>query len=160
MRTTAYNRDAAVSYAIKWAFGRNPQYYDFSDIGGDCTNFVSQCLYAGSGVMNYTPIFGWYYRSLNDRSAAWSGVEYLYNFLTSNEGIGPFASEVPETEAMPGDIVQLGNSDGDFYHTMIITSLTPTLLIAAHSNDALNRPLYSYDYFVSRFLHIEGVRIP
>ena len=54
-----YDRSAAVAYARKWAFGRNPEYYDFGGIGGDCTNFVSQCLYAGAGVMNFTPELGW-----------------------------------------------------------------------------------------------------
>ena len=43
-----YDRRAAVEYAHKWAFGRNPEFYDFSEIGGDCTNFASQCLYAGA----------------------------------------------------------------------------------------------------------------
>jgi len=32
-----YNRANAVAYAKKWAYGRNPKYYDFSDLGGDCT---------------------------------------------------------------------------------------------------------------------------
>lgn len=59
-----YNRANAVAYAKKWAYGRNPKYYDFSDLGGDCTNFASQCIYAGSGVMNYTPTYGWYYISV------------------------------------------------------------------------------------------------
>ena len=48
-----YNRSAAVEYAHQWAFGRNPEFYDFSQIGGDCTNFASQCLYAGGGVDVY-----------------------------------------------------------------------------------------------------------
>ena len=56
-----YNRRAAVAYAHKWAYTRNPAFYDFSEIGGDCTNFASQCLYAGTGIMNFTPDFGWYY---------------------------------------------------------------------------------------------------
>lgn len=53
MKTVDYDRPQAVAYARKWAFGRNSQYYDFSGLGGDCTNFVSQCLYAGSKVMNF-----------------------------------------------------------------------------------------------------------
>ena len=61
-----YNRENAVAYAKKWAYGRNPKYYDFSDLGGDCTNFASQCIYAGSGVMNYTPTYGWYYISVQE----------------------------------------------------------------------------------------------
>ena len=34
-----------------------------------------------------------------------------------------------------------------------------TILIAAHTYDALDRPLSTYAYEVVRFLHIEGVRI-
>ena len=39
-----YNREAAVSYARRWALGRNPAYMDYELWGGDCTNFISQCL--------------------------------------------------------------------------------------------------------------------
>ena len=77
-----YDRAAAVRYAHIWAYGRNPRYYDYEGIGGDCTNFASQCIYAGAGVMNYTPTFGWYYINANDKAPAWTGVEYLYNLLT------------------------------------------------------------------------------
>lgn len=56
-----YDRQAAVEYAHQWAYFRNPQFYDFNSIGGDCTNFVSQCVFAGTGVMNYTPNIGWFY---------------------------------------------------------------------------------------------------
>lgn len=159
MREILYNREAAVAYARKWAFSRNPAFYDFENIGGDCTNFASQCLYAGSGIMNYTPVFGWYYISLADRAPAWSGVEYLYNFLTSNESVGPFAREVPQDEALPGDLVQLGRADGDFYHTPVIVATEPEILVAAHTYDALDRPLSSYNYYTARFLHIDGVRV-
>ena len=79
MKLLEYNRQAAYDYAKKWALGRNPAFYDFSAIGGDCTNFASQCIYAGAGVMNYTPTFGWFYRSANDRTPSWTGVEFLYN---------------------------------------------------------------------------------
>lgn len=95
LEIVSYDRTAALSYAKKWAFGRNPEFYDFSNIGGDCTNFASQCIYAGAKVMNFTPVFGWYYISADNRTASWTGVEYLYNFLVSNEGAGPFAEEVP-----------------------------------------------------------------
>lgn len=63
MRMLPYQRVAAVAYARKWALGRNPVYYDFQNIGGDCTNFASQCIFAGAQVMNWTPVFGWYYGS-------------------------------------------------------------------------------------------------
>lgn len=159
MRETVYQRDAAVAYARKWALDRNPDYYDFEKIGGDCTNFASQCIYAGAKVMNFTPVTGWYYRSAYNRAAAWSGVEYLYRFLVNNRGAGPFAHEVPWEEAEPGDIVQLGRESGEFYHSPVITAVTPTILVAAHTYDALDRPLSSYVYDAARFLHIDGARI-
>ena len=78
MPVIAYDRAAAVAYAHRWAYGRNPAYANFDAMGGDCTNFASQCLYAGSGVMDFRPTFGWYYRSLNDRSPSWTGVPFFY----------------------------------------------------------------------------------
>ncbi|MBO7377439.1 MAG: amidase domain-containing protein, partial [Clostridia bacterium] len=81
MRLKNYDRNAAVSYARAWAFGRNPNYYNFDGLGGDCTNFVSQCIFAGAGVMNYSPVFGWYYISSDNRAPSWTGVEFLGDFL-------------------------------------------------------------------------------
>ncbi|MBR4961405.1 MAG: amidase domain-containing protein [Clostridia bacterium] len=157
--TLSYDREAAVQYALRWAFGRNPLFANFTGIGGDCTNFVSQCVYAGGCVMNYTPTFGWYYISVNDRAPAWTGVEYFYNFMTGNDDVGPFASETTAGGLLPGDVIQLGNDMGDFYHTLIVTGFSADgYLISAHSDDARNRPLNTYTYANIRFLHIEGVR--
>ncbi len=158
MRETAYNRAAAVIYAKKWALSRNPRFYDFQGIGGDCTNFASQCIYAGAGIMNYTPVTGWFYRSASDRTASWTGVEYLYSFLTTNQSVGPFGHVVEYSETKQGDIVQLGRPNGDFYHTLIITSVSPVILVSAHTFDALNKPLSSYNAAFYRFIHIDGVR--
>ena len=165
MSIIAYNREAAVEYARRWAFGRNPRYYDFSRIGGDCTNFASQCLFAGVGIMNFTPDIGWYYRSENDRAAAWTGVEYFYRFLTQNAvspigtGAGPFAEEQPIDGLQIGDFVQFGRSTGDFYHTPIIVGFSGgEPLLAAHTYDAYNRRLSSYRYDRIRGIHILGAR--
>lgn len=77
-----YDRSAAVLYAHQWAYGRNPAFYDYENVGGDCTNFASQCVFAGSGVMNFTPDFGWYYIDANQKSPSWTGVPYFWNFMT------------------------------------------------------------------------------
>ena len=76
-----YNRQKAKEYAKIWAYKRNPRYYNYDSLGGDCTNFISQCIYAGSGVMNYTKTYGWYYNNANDKSPSWTGVDFLYNFF-------------------------------------------------------------------------------
>lgn len=158
MKIIPFNRDLAVGYARRWAMLRNRNYYDFENIGGDCTNFASQCIFAGSGVMNYTSVMGWYYRSLSDRTPSWSGVEFLYRFLVNNKSVGPFAHEIEASEVQPGDIVQLGNSQKGFYHSPVITVVKPTILVAAHTFDALDRPLNTYIFEKVRFIHIDGVR--
>lgn len=158
MKLLPYDRAQAVAYARRWAMLRNPAYYDFTEIGGDCTNFASQCLFAGAHVMNYTPTFGWYYISVRNRAPAWTGVEYLFDFLTGNDSVGPFAAVVPQEAAMPGDLVQLADATGDFYHTLLVTANLPRILVAAHDDNALDRPLASYDYAQARSLHILGVR--
>lgn len=158
MREIFYNRIAAVVYARRWALGRNPAFYNFDDIGGDCTNFASQCIYAGSRVMNYTPELGWFYRTANDRTPSWTGVEFLYNFLVNNKSVGPFGHEVSQNEVRPGDIVQLGSADGDFYHSPVIVAVRPTILVAAHTYDVLDKPLFSYNFDIARFIRIDGVR--
>lgn len=158
MREISYNRTAAVAYARKWALNRNPAYYDFSPVGGDCTNFASQCIFAGAGVMNFTPMMGWYYRSSSERTASWSGVEYLYQFLVKNQSVGPYAHVVSQSEVEPGDIVQFGNYSEGFYHSPVITAVEPRILVAAHSYDVVDQPMTDYVYERVRFLHIDGVR--
>lgn len=36
-----YDRRAAVEYADRWALSGNPEYFNFTGIGGDCTNVES-----------------------------------------------------------------------------------------------------------------------
>jgi hypothetical protein len=153
-----YNRNNAVGYARQWAYGRNPAYYNFDAVGGDCTSFISQCLYAGCGVMNYTRDIGWYYITPENRAAAWSGVEYLHRFLTGNKGAGPYASETALEYAEPGDIIQLSFDGTGFGHSLFVVSNGTGIHIATHSDDAFDRPLETYFYRLARLLHIEGVR--
>lgn len=159
MRERNYNREAAAAYAEKWALGRNPAYYDFEAIGGDCTNFASQCLYAGSQVMNHTKTLGWYYYSASNRAPAWTGVQFLYRFLVTNKSSGPYAEETEQSRAEIGDIVQLGRNDGVFYHSPVIVDIADgEIYVAAHSFDAYRRPLSTYVFDRARFLHVLGVR--
>lgn len=165
--TKPYNRERAVNYAETWALRRNPLFLNFGGRGGDCTNFTSQCLLAGSCTMDFTPDFGWYYVSSNDRAPAWTSVAFFYDFITGqpvfaqqNGGIGPFGREVRAREIEVGDFIQLADEEGDYYHTLIITGFEPNdILICAHTDDALNRRLSTYNYGSLRFLHIDGVRI-
>lgn len=158
-----YDRQAAVDYAHRWAYHRNPQFYNFDELGGDCTNFASQCLFAGTGVMNYTPTFGWYYNSQYNRAPAWTGVSFFYNFLTrKKDSPGPVGEEVDVNGVRPGDFVQLSFANGIFTHNPVIVEvngipLPENILVAAHTEDADYRPLNTYPIEVVRFLHVLGV---
>lgn len=162
MQTKLYDREKAVAYAHQWALARNPNYYDFTNLGGDCTNFASQVLFAGSGVMNMHPNTGWYYVHLNSRSASWSGVPFLYNYLTKNQGVGPVAVETSMDKIEPGDIIQLSTDGLNFTHTPVVVAVgtvpaPDNILVAAHTYNADFRPLNTYEYKRARFLHITHV---
>ena len=167
MREIPYDRYAAVYYARRWAFGRNPAFYDFENIGGDCTNIASQCIYAGCRVMNYTPTYGWYYISPENRAPDFTSVEYFYDFMTGapefareNGGTGPFGFPIPLSRVQPGDVVQLSDEAGDFYHTLIVSAVeNGEIYVCAHSDDALDRRISTYSFNSLRFIHIEGVRM-
>ena len=161
-----YDRKAVVKYAHHWAYGRNPAFYDYEQLGGDCTNFASQCIFAGCHIMNFTPTYGWYYIDANQKAPAWTGVEYLWNFLTRRTiSIGPIGEACALKDLRPGDLIQLQLKESGFQHSPVVVSVTQpvtpeTILVAAHSYDADNRPLATYNYKSLRSLHITGTLRP
>lgn len=145
MREIQYNRQKVLDYAKKWAFSRNPKYYNFDPVGGDCTNFISQCIFAGSNTMNYTKNTGWYYINGNNKS------------------VGPYGKKVNQKEIQLGDIAQLSFNGQKFEHTLIIVNIEnyfslAGIKIASHTYDNYNKPISEYSFQKIRFVHIEGVR--
>ena len=159
-----YDRMRALDYAHQWAYKRNPKYYNFDSVGGDCTNYASQVIFAGSEIMNYTPVYGWYYIDSYKRTPSWTGVNYLHNFLVDNKGPGPFAELVDVKDIEPGDIIQLSFHGGNnFHHSPVVVhtgnpASIDNILIAAHTYDRDHTPLTSYSWVNIRFIHIKGVR--
>ena len=155
-----YLRENALLYANRYAFSQNPIFGNFAGIGGNCTNFVSQCVYAGSCRMNYKPTFGWYYISMNERAPAWTGVDYFYNFITTNADVGPFGRQATPDEMEVGDVIQLGRDGDGYYHTLLIVGFEgDDPLVAAQTDNALGRALSTYTYDFSRYIKILGVRL-
>ena len=155
-----YDRQNAIEYAQKWALSSNPSFYHFGGIGGDCTNYISQCLLAGGAVMNFNKYYGWYYENSNNRSPSWTSVQYLERFLLSNSDIGPFAKIETISNLEVGDLIQLRQNPLVFNHTLIISKIeNGEIFVCAHSNDALNKPLKSYYYRELKGLKIEGIRV-
>lgn len=153
-----YNREFVYEYAKKWAYGRNPKYYNFDPVGGDCTNYVSQCIYAGCNQMNYDRNNGWYYIDGNNKSPSWTGVEFLFNFLTTNSGVGPKGDECEIDKLEIGDIIQLSFNGKIFSHSLVVIkngNNTDTTLIAAHTYDVFGKSVSEYGYEKYRCLHIK-----
>lgn len=166
METKKYDKKSAIDYAKKWAMARNPKYYNFDNLGGDCTSFVSQCLLAGSKKMNFNYETGWYYNNGYDKSPSWSGVKYLYNFLTKNKSYGPRGIDSSLNDIELGDIAQLSFDGNNFSHSLIIVNIDFTqqisldnIYVAAHTYDVLNKKINDYDFKKIRFIHIQSVGI-
>lgn len=159
MQVKQYNREKAIGYAKKWANSRNPDYYNYEYLGGDCTNFISQCIFSGTGTMNYNKVNGWYYINANDKSPSWTGVEFLYDFLIKNKSVGPFGSKVTRNEIDIGDIVQLSFDGLKFGHTLIVVNVVnDRIFVATHTFDSYNRDLDTYSFIKARFIKINGFR--
>ena len=152
-----YNREAVYEYAKKWAYGRNPKYYNFDPVGGDCTNFVSQCIYAGCKQMNYDRNNGWYYINGNNKSPSWTGVEFLYKFLTTNNNLGPKGEKMTIDKLEIGDVVQLSFNGQIFSHSLIVIKNginTDNTLIATHTYDIFGKSVSEYGFEKYRCIHI------
>lgn len=152
-----YSRRAAVKYAVTYAIKPNPHYRYFAahgDGGGDCSSFISQCLYAGGAVMIYDKPRPWWYNTngtalINKHtwSLSWSVANSLYWFLKvqgTSKATGLRGLEVKNIDELElGDVIQYENISGSIYHSAIITAFTyekgvKEPLISQHSFNALN----------------------
>lgn len=172
-----YNRDRAIEYAMEWVSPteiiRNNRWQIYDDYGGNCTNYISQCINAGGIPMDIYGQAGaqwkWYGNSFNGkqtaqgRVASWSGVREFYEYSLYNTGYGMSAS-VDENlySGQKGDILQYGISDV-WKHSVIITNIiednkgNPTdYLINSNSTDRINFPASAYSYFKQRLIKIYG----
>ena len=81
--TYTYVPQKAVDYADKYWSNYNDFYPNYNSIGGDCANFVSQCLQAGGLPMNGS----WYHAVTGcTRSSSWTYANTLYTYLAENCG--------------------------------------------------------------------------
>lgn len=154
----SYNRQKVYEYAKRWAYLRNPKYYNYDPVGGDCTNFISQCIFAGCNEMNYDKNNGWYYINGNNKSPSWTGVEFLYRFLISNRGEGPRGRETTIDKLNIGDVIQLNLDENRFSHSLIVIQSSMALsntLVATHTFDTFGKRVSDYNYYKYRCIHIE-----
>ena len=164
-----YNREDAVSYANKYADGRNSKYYDYSNLGGNCANYGSQAIQAGGIPNDYIGAYQWKYYSsaLNTsnteagRSNSWTSTNYFYDYAKNNTGYGMCAvTDINIFYAEGGDIIQVGYNG--YTHTTIaigqIIKDGKIVDIAINSNTVglENYPLMGYTYHNKRLIKILG----
>lgn len=92
---SSYNRTNAATYIYTYTGTPNSAYYDYTNDGGDCTNFVSQVLCAGG--MPMTPAKtnpttnDWYYYGPawgTGRTSTWTGAHSFRQYWADVNGVG------------------------------------------------------------------------
>ena len=90
LRSRGYNYGAAVQYAYNYGENYNPNYPNWGSYGGDCANFVSQCLYAGGKPMvgrDAKSVNSWFSRgnqcNTSKVSATWRGADMFKEYWKS-----------------------------------------------------------------------------
>lgn len=168
-----YNRDAAAEYATNWVGYRNTEWADYGWFGGNCQNYVSQCLLAGGIPMDTTgdSVWKWYGDVPNNspgkagRSASWSGVEPFRQYIAGNTGSGIVGRvDAPFYSGAIGDVLDLGESAEDGWrHSVLITDVmqddsgaTVDYLVSSNTADVRNFPASAYYYTYQSLIKIDG----
>ena len=122
-----YNAANAVAYARQWWNSFNPAYYNYDNQGGDCANFVSQCLIAGGQSLS---------GCATDGKGCVPGVSNLKTCLTSKGWKS--SSSIPRGFIAGYPVIFPG-------HATIATSVSGNnVLVACHSNPHYDSPTSWY----------------
>jgi hypothetical protein len=165
-RNGEYNRLKAVQYADSYWEKSNPRFLEFEV---NCTNYISQCLFAGGAPMNYTGKrdSGWWYKGKDGSQELWSyswavahSLEQLLR--TGRTGLRGQLVESPQ-ELQLGDVI-IYDWDGDrrYQHSTIVTAFDASgmPLVNAHTTNSRHRYWDYRDSYawtpstVFRFFHI------
>lgn len=173
---SSYNSTAAVNYAYQyWNSFNTSSYPNLTYLGGDCANFVSQCLYAGGVSMQGD----WYISKLNNNNPApvtttqldnsWQladpspwisakefndywGSRANHTIVHASDYVYNYPTQVYLMDYYKGDVVQILAKElwwWNGYHTMIITNYgSNDYLLTYHSTEKKDVTLNS---IASRF---------
>lgn len=163
-----YSRDKAIEYAKKYYNNYNPNYSDWTSEGGDCANFISQCLYAGGKKMKGTPgtesaaqnFANWFSKgnkiNIANVSSTWRGADAFRNYWQSNAvGYKKFSicNEEAYNYGYRGDAISLLNSNSRAYHTLMIVGYSSgDLIYAAHTYNTISGSLNTISQKANGFI--------
>ncbi|WP_134738061.1 amidase domain-containing protein [Nocardioides sp. 503] len=138
-----YDWQAAVNYAASYWSSYNANYAVYNSCGGDCANFVSQCLFRGDQKPDGSGYWRRYNGSACGYSNRWCGTDrWVNNWLlrnwTINQGRGLVSPGIGGLGY--GDIVNYDwDQNGTYQHVSIVTDPVNNL-VTAHNNDHYNVP--------------------
>lgn len=137
----SYDPKKAVAYANKYVNPNinggidgsyyNPAYKNFNSVGGDCTNFASQCLYAGGLSMTDE----WFYKSGTNYSSTWTFSRYNFTYMSK---IGKAIWNPSSEDIYMGSPVYYRSAGGNnISHTTICvgTNSAGTPVVNSHNKD-------------------------
>lgn len=162
MSINNYSVQDAIDYANRYYENYNPAYPDWNAYGGDCANFISQCLHAGGVQMKGRPgtatqatnLSNWFsagnQRNVRNVSSTWRGADAFRHYWMKHANYYKVFSAVG-TEAYKfghkGDFISLLARGGNAYHTLLIidydTSETD-FIVATHTYDTNTNRLSGY----------------
>ena len=163
--STAYNPDAAVSYAYAHWNSYNSGYAHYSS---DCANFVSQCLHEGGIAMRESGNDQWFMKRVLlvfwSHSNSWTVAYDLGEYIKDNswcDMVRYYASistlGTYENFTEKGDVVRyyFGYKNNPNYHTALVTQDTwlNGTRITQHSTDRL-------DVFINYTSNESGTNTP
>jgi len=158
-----YDRAAAYDYLMAYCDERNPAWYAYDDVGGNCMNFGSQVLLAGGIPKDEKGDEEWYWDGQNDLDLSWINVGRFYDYCRDNEGFGLVAdTEAGYYTGEVGDVLIVGFA-GDHRHTTVISHVvkdesgdTVDYLISCNTTNYRDFPASAYYYTFHRLVKIFG----
>jgi hypothetical protein len=166
-----YDRGKAKAYIDAYWKNYNPAYPSFHHGGGDCTNFISQVLYAGGmpwaddkNPANHKKSTNWYCKPGATNKDSEKRITFSWKIAAVFKAhwlkrvdlhkMYSYAEAIPNINAISnsvflGDVVQFCYSSGVPYHTLAVTGFNrdpeyhiKDIVLASHDVDSNTRSLY------------------
>lgn len=171
---SGYDVYAAVKYSDSYVYKKsigtfeqkyyNSSYGNYGNLGGDCANFVSQCIHAGgmpfyrcshAGKSGTYCTCGWYYYTGSNRTATWTGAPYLRNWMGANRG--KIIDDIDADDVFVGSpVFQMKEGRTKWHHATICVGFNSagTPVVNSHTADWYHA-VWNYEGDTTRYSTVQ-----